>query len=124
MGRIVRLLGSFSFRCAVLIAVLIGISLLFLSLYQYLLSSPYIKLEQVIAYHHQPNLAGSFIMEAAIVHLADIFCRALDMGYGGDSKIPPLDRLAWESLKIQTNAIEPIMETMQKEYRDISSFIS
>ncbi len=82
-----------------------------------------IKLEQVIAYHHQPNFAGSFIMEASIVHLADILSRALNMGYGGDNKIPPLDKLAWESLKIKTGALESIMETMQSEYRDISSFI-
>ncbi|UCD82310.1 MAG: HDOD domain-containing protein [Desulfobacterales bacterium] len=83
-----------------------------------------IKLGQVIAHHHQPNFAGSFIIEASIVHLADIFCRALNMGYGGDNKIPPLDKQAWQSLKIKPDALESIMETMQSEYRDISSFIS
>jgi HD-like signal output (HDOD) protein len=83
-----------------------------------------IKLEQIIAHHHRPNFAGSFIMEASIVHLADIFCRALNMGYGGDNKIPPLDKLAWESLRIKTDALESIMATMQSEYRDISTFIA
>jgi HD-like signal output (HDOD) protein len=83
-----------------------------------------IKLEQVIAHHHRPNFAGSFIMEASIVHLADILCRALNMGYGGDNKIPPLDKLAWESLRIKTDALESIMATMQSEYRDISTFIA
>ena len=81
------------------------------------------KLVQIIAHHHQPTDAGSFAMEAAIVHLADIFCRALNLGSGGDNKIPSLDRFAWESLKIQTNAIEGIMETMHDEYGDIRSFI-
>ncbi len=83
-----------------------------------------VKLEQVIAHHHQPTSAGTFIMEASIVHLADILCRALNMGYGGDNKIPPLDKLAWQSLKIKTDSIELIMETMQDEYHDISSFIA
>ncbi len=82
-----------------------------------------LKLVQVIAYHHQPTEAGSFAIEAAIVHLADILCRALEMGSGGDHKIPPLDRLAWESLKIKTSAIGTIMDTMIAEYREISSFI-
>jgi putative nucleotidyltransferase with HDIG domain len=82
------------------------------------------KLVQIIANHHQPNIAGGFALEASIVHLADIFCRALNMGSGGDSKIPPLNRFAWERLKIQTSAIESLMETMQKEYADIRSFIS
>ena len=81
------------------------------------------KLVQIIAHHHQPTDAGSFAMEAAIVHLADIFCRALNLGSGGDNKIPPLDRFAWENLKIQTNAIEGIMETMHDQYGDIRSFI-
>jgi hypothetical protein len=46
------------------------------------------------------------------------------MGHGGDNKIPPLDQAAWETLKIQTGAIETIMATMHREYRDISSFIA
>lgn len=83
-----------------------------------------VKLERVIAHHHQPAAAGSFIMEAAIVHLADILCRALDMGYGGDNKIPPLDRVAWDSLRIKADSFEAIMETMQDEFNDINSFIS
>ena len=83
-----------------------------------------IKLGQVIAHHHRPEYAGSFIMEASIVHLADILCRALNMGYGGDNKIPPLHKPAWESLRIKTEAFESIMATMQSEYRDISTFIT
>ena len=83
-----------------------------------------VKLVQVIAHHHQPELAGSFALEAAIVHLADIFCRALNMGDGGDNKIPPLDKFAWERLKIPTTAIETIMATMHREYEEISSFIT
>jgi len=83
-----------------------------------------VKLVQVIAHHHQPHNAGNFALEAAIVHLADIFCRALNIGYGGDNKIPPLDKLAWERLKIRFSAIDTIMATMLREYRDIASFIT
>jgi putative nucleotidyltransferase with HDIG domain len=82
------------------------------------------KLISIIAHHHQPSAAGHFAMEAAIVHLADIFCRALDIGYGGDDKIPSLDAFAWESLKIKSSAIEPIIEVMKKEFDDISLFIT
>lgn len=42
--------GSFSFKCSLLVIGLFAISLLFLSLYQYLLSSPYLRLEYVIIY--------------------------------------------------------------------------
>ena len=83
-----------------------------------------VKLVQVIAHHHQPRNAGNFALEAAIVHLADIFCRALNIGYGGDNKIPPLDKPAWERLKIESSAIDTIMATMLREYRDIAAFIA
>jgi putative nucleotidyltransferase with HDIG domain len=83
-----------------------------------------VKLVEIIASHHQPELAGGFTTEAAIVHLADILCRALEMGSGGDDKIPPLNPQAWQSLKMSTEAFEPIMDTMCREYLDISAFIA
>ena len=82
------------------------------------------KLISIIAHHHQPGAAGQFTLEAAIVHLADIFCRALNIGSGGDNKIPPLDAFAWESLNIKTRAIEPIMQEIKNEFDDISEFIT
>jgi len=82
------------------------------------------KLVNVIAHHHQPDRAGRFTREAAIVHLADILCRALDMGSGGDKKIPPLDKKAWDSLPLKVNAIETIAEEMERQFQDISLFIT
>jgi putative nucleotidyltransferase with HDIG domain len=82
------------------------------------------KLVQVIAHHHQPEMAGRFSREAAVVHLADILCRAMEMGSGGDRKIPHLNHDAWESLQIKANAIEPIAEEMERQFQDISLFIT
>ncbi|UCF93854.1 MAG: HDOD domain-containing protein [Desulfobacterales bacterium] len=81
------------------------------------------KLAHVIAHHHHPRAAGRFTLEAAVVHLADIFCRALNLGCGGDAKIPPLDKDAWEILRIKTSAIEPMMAEICREFEDISLFI-
>ncbi|MBW2469673.1 MAG: HDOD domain-containing protein [Deltaproteobacteria bacterium] len=82
------------------------------------------KLITVISHHHQPSTAGRFAFEAAIVHLADILCRALNIGYAGDNKMPALDRPAWDNLRIRTDAIEPLLTTIHKEFDDISLFIS
>lgn len=81
------------------------------------------KLVTVIACHHQPGLAGRFSQEAAIVHLADILCRAMNIGSGGDKKIPPLDKNAWETIQLKLSAIEPIMQEIENQFRDISSSI-
>lgn len=82
------------------------------------------KLIHVILHHHRPSEAGRFSLESAIVHLADILCRSLNIGYGGDNKIPPLDKMAWESLRIKPQAIESILAEITKEFDDISLFIS
>ena len=82
------------------------------------------KLISVIGHHHEPEAAGPFTLEAAIIHLADIFCRSLSIGSGGDDKMPALDPFAWETLKIKTHAIEPILEEIKKEFEDISLFIT
>jgi putative nucleotidyltransferase with HDIG domain len=81
------------------------------------------KLVSVIARHHTPAAAGPFALEACIVHLADIFTRALDLGSGGDDKVPPLDQAAWELLKLKTGAVDAIMASMLTEFDDIRSFL-
>jgi HD-like signal output (HDOD) protein len=80
------------------------------------------KLVTIIACHHRPMDAGRFTLEAAIVHFADILCRALDLGSGGDRRMPPLDRAAWDALELKVEGIEPIMEELAREFRDIRSF--
>jgi putative nucleotidyltransferase with HDIG domain len=82
------------------------------------------KLVTVIANHHQPESAGSFILEAGIIHISDIICRALSLGSGGDQKIPPLNKAAWNALRIKPAAIESIMADMIREFDDISKFVA
>ena len=82
------------------------------------------KLISVILHHHQPSAAGRFAFEAAIVHLADILCRALNIGYAGDNKMPALDRPAWDNLRIRSEAIESLLASINTEFDEISLFIS
>jgi putative nucleotidyltransferase with HDIG domain len=82
------------------------------------------KLVGVIARHHTPAAAGSFAIESSIVHLSDIFTRALDLGSGGDDQVPPLDKDAWELLKLKPGAVDAIMASMLTEFDDIRSFLS
>lgn len=82
------------------------------------------KLSEIIACHHNPELAGTFIREAAIVHLSDILCRALNIGSGGDDRMPVLNKKGWECLQLEITAIEPIMERMEREFEDIRLLMS
>jgi putative nucleotidyltransferase with HDIG domain len=81
------------------------------------------KLVNTIAWHHAPLDAKGFAFEASIVHLADILARALQLGSGGDGKVPPLERAAWDILKLKPPALDEILAVMLAEFEDISSFL-
>ncbi|MBL0715584.1 MAG: HDOD domain-containing protein [Desulfosarcina sp.] len=78
---------------------------------------------EVVLYHHTPDQAGEFFREAATVHLADIFCRALEIGSGGDHLIPQLCQPAWEALELERSDIEALLREIETEYQDIRPFI-
>jgi putative nucleotidyltransferase with HDIG domain len=82
------------------------------------------KIESVIANHHQPDAADDFKLEAAIIHLSDILCRALDIGSGGDSRIPALNKSAWEVLGLGISAVEPVMHAIETEFDGINMSIT
>jgi putative nucleotidyltransferase with HDIG domain len=82
------------------------------------------KLVSTIANHHEPGSAERFSQEAAIVPLADILCRALNIGSGGDNKVPPLDMYAWNILNLKTEDIEPIIDEIDAEFEDVRQFVS
>ncbi len=78
---------------------------------------------QVVLHHHTPEAAGEFIRQAATIHLADIFCRALDIGSGGDRRIPAIKTSAWSALGLQVGDLDTLLRQIEGEYQDISSFI-
>ena len=77
---------------------------------------------EVIAHHHRPEQAGEFFKEAAVVHLADILCRALQYGSGGDNRIPSLDNNALDLLQITEENIEGLLHEIEAGYKDIRPF--
>lgn len=81
------------------------------------------KLIGLIDHHHDPAAAGAWTVEASIVHLADILARSLSLGSGGDGGVPPLDRYAWDLLKLKTASLDAIMAGMLDEFDDIASFL-
>lgn len=79
-----------------------------------------VKLSNILEHHHQPDQAGRYIHEASIIHLADILCRSIDLGSGGDNKIPSLNPQSWESLNLKPNVLEHIIQDMEREFQDIN----
>lgn len=74
------------------------------------------RLVTMVTDHHRPSRTGKPSRDAALVHLADILCRAKGFGSGGDNKIPRLDRRAWDALGLTFGDLDQVMGRMDREF--------
>ena len=77
------------------------------------------KLVEPIVDHHDFRPNRDYAENTAILHLADILCRAQAFGSGGDRKIPRLAPSALETLKLTIDDVCEIMGRLHEELRDI-----
>jgi putative nucleotidyltransferase with HDIG domain len=75
-----------------------------------------IRLSEAIACHHRPDLAQTARKEAAVVHVADIFSRALVLGSGGDDAVPPACEAAWTRLGLSDDVLDSLMVELEEQY--------
>ena len=76
-----------------------------------------------VGFHHDLEKApAQYQRLAAIVHLADIICRKLKIGSGGDARIPRADRNAMKALHITTPMLEEAMKETQAQKELIEPF--
>jgi putative nucleotidyltransferase with HDIG domain len=80
------------------------------------------NLRDPITYHHSPHRARIAPKQTAMIHLADILIKGIGHGQGGDMWIPPLDKEAWQILKLSKKDIEEIIiEMMTVEKSPVST---
>lgn len=70
--------------------------------------------------HPKMNLAGSETPLAAVVHLADLLARSMDLGYGGDPYIPKFVDEVWGWTGFNRGHIEIIMDEARAAYDELS----
>ena len=81
------------------------------------------NLAMVIQHHHSPQLAGPYTDITSIVHAADILCRALGSGSGGDDRIPIIEDYVWDKLKLDRMDMQRLLESIEQEIEKASVFI-
>ena len=77
------------------------------------------NLVEPIVYHHDFRPRRDHAERTALLHLADILCRAESFGNGGDRKIPRLEPSALEVLELTMEDVRIIMDQMNEELTDI-----
>jgi len=60
----------------------------------------------------------------AIVHLADILCRAIGMGNGGDSKVPSINEDSWKLLSLNKQIVKRLFLEMEQEITNAKALLA
>lgn len=74
------------------------------------------SLREAVHFHHQPQRAERFPVEAAAIHVSDILAIALEMGHGGERFVPPLCSQAWKALGLETAFLGAAVEEMNRQF--------
>ncbi|MDQ7779473.1 MAG: HDOD domain-containing protein [Planctomycetota bacterium] len=72
-------------------------------------------LVECLGCHHNPPLASDSPKHVAIIHIADILVRALQLGSGGDRRIPQVSDHAWNLIDIQAGDMPRLMAEVAEE---------
>ena len=73
------------------------------------------SLAVVARYHHAPSSTPQPAIDVNIVHIADVLVSSVPFGHNGDQHVPPLDSQAWQSLNLETSAIESLLANVSDQ---------
>jgi HD-like signal output (HDOD) protein len=76
-----------------------------------------------ISFHHNPLIAKDYFLLCSIIHLGDILCRCLNIGSGGDNKVPLLNEKSWDALNLSWDNIGHIFSRIEKEMEKAQVFL-
>ena len=77
-----------------------------------------------IGYHHAPNGKDEEFTFASIIHLADIICRGMDLGCGGDDFVPDVSPAAWRELSLSLEDVKGLIQKTDQNLYQIEEFLA
>jgi len=82
------------------------------------------SLEETVAFHHNPEAATRYPIEAAIIHVADVISHVLQLGNSGERFVPPLNSNAWERLQMTPSQLASLCEQVDRQYQEATEWVS
>jgi hypothetical protein len=75
-----------------------------------------------LAWHHRPRSAQLYPEMACVVHVADFLARLYETGNSGDDNVSYLRPYALDTLKLELNDLEQVMDELGEQFMELSSF--
>jgi putative nucleotidyltransferase with HDIG domain len=80
------------------------------------------KLSEPIAFHHDVAQSGNHRIKTSVVHIADVLIKASGFGNSGDSYVPQIQKVAWDTLKLNEQLLSEIVEELEDKLVEVKSF--
>lgn len=76
------------------------------------------NLAEVLKNHHSPLEATEYSREAAILNLADLFAKCMQLGSSGSPLIPHLEPEVWETIGMDVNSLPMLWNQIENQFND------
>jgi putative nucleotidyltransferase with HDIG domain len=76
------------------------------------------KIVYPIAYHSNFHPRRDFADRTAIVHVADILCRAKGIGYPGDARVPSINKDAWRLVGLSMDDVAAVCAALDEDLEE------
>jgi putative nucleotidyltransferase with HDIG domain len=80
------------------------------------------KLSEPIAFHHDVILSENHRIKTSVVHMADVLIKASGFGNSGDSYVPQIQMIAWETLKLNDQILAELVEEIEDKLVEVKNF--
>jgi putative nucleotidyltransferase with HDIG domain len=80
------------------------------------------KLSEPIAFHHDVAKSKNHLIKTAVVHVADVLIKASGFGNSGDSFVPPIQKVAWDTLKLNEQLLAELVDEVEDKLVEVKSF--
>ncbi len=80
------------------------------------------KLSEPIACHHDVAKSKNHRIKTAVVHVADVLIKASGFGNSGDSYVPPIQEIAWDTLKMNEQLLAELVDEIEDKLVEVKNF--
>lgn len=80
------------------------------------------KLSEPIAFHHDVAKSKHHRIKTSVVHIADVLIKASGFGNSGDSFVPPIQEIAWDTLKLDEQLVTELVDEVEDKLVEVKNF--
>lgn len=80
------------------------------------------KLSEPIAFHHDVANSKNHRIKTAVVHIADMLICASGIGNSGETFVPPIQKIAWDTLKLNEQLLVELVNDVEDKLVEVKAF--